>query len=346
MVNTTAPRLPMIEIEGTPYEVGVALGRHGRETIHGYLLRTHAWASVLAFRDSARVAAARALTEARFPRYWQELHGLADGLELPFDDVFTWNCRGDVRAMSPDGCTTILLPGEMPTVAHNEDGDPGLRPGSAIARIRSEGGCGFTAFVYPGSIPCHTFALNDAGLAVAINNIRSKASGDGLPRNVLGRAMLDCTSIAEATELLRQSPRAGGFHFSLLHAGDPTVTSVEFTHGSLSVRRIDRPTAHANHLIHEGIRDERQIITDSSLARQERADELLEMASSPIAPLPILWDQGRPALPIYREQPDDPDVENTLATAVFTVGGDRIICSIHDQANTPPLYRIEEQRAI
>ena len=28
-----------------------------------------------------------------------------------------------------------------------------------------------------------------------------------------------------------------------------------------------------------------------------------------------------PALPIHRLQPDDPDHENTLATAVFRVGG-------------------------
>ncbi len=35
-------------------------------------------------------------------------------------------------------------------------------------------------------------------------------------------------------------------------------------------------------------------------------------------------DRQRTALPIYREQPDDPDSENTLATAVFRVDMDRI----------------------
>src|SRR3546814_1030956 len=56
----------------------------------------------MACRDDPRIAAAKALTEARFPRYWQELQGLAAGLALPFDDVFAWNSRGDVWARSEE----------------------------------------------------------------------------------------------------------------------------------------------------------------------------------------------------------------------------------------------------
>src|SRR3546814_10629575 len=94
----------------TPYEVGAKLGRHGVEIVNSYLVTTHAWASVMAFRRDPRILTAKALVEARFPRYWQELRGLAAGLDLPFDDIFAWNSRGDVWAMAPDGCTTVQLP--------------------------------------------------------------------------------------------------------------------------------------------------------------------------------------------------------------------------------------------
>src|SRR3546814_17436673 len=100
MLSEAGGRLTFFEVGGTPYEIGVQLGRHARGTVERYLLASHAWASVMAFRDDPRIRAAKALTEARFPRYWQELQGLAAGLGLPFDDVFAWNCRGDVDRKS------------------------------------------------------------------------------------------------------------------------------------------------------------------------------------------------------------------------------------------------------
>src|SRR5690606_5644976 len=121
-----------------------------------------------------------------FPAYWQELQGLAQGLGLPLDDVFLWNCRGDVWAMSPDGCTTVQIPGDEPVLAHNEDGDPGFRGYCAMASVRPQDGCAFNAFVYPASLPGHTFAVTDAGLVQTVNNIRSCAAGPGLPRMLLG----------------------------------------------------------------------------------------------------------------------------------------------------------------
>src|SRR3546814_11694015 len=82
--------------------------------------------------------------------------------------------------MAPDGCTTVLLPGAPaagggPVLAHNEDGHAGLRSGCAVAVVRSAGGKAFSAFVYPASLPGHTFAVTEAGLAVTANNIPSRS---------------------------------------------------------------------------------------------------------------------------------------------------------------------------
>ena len=121
--------LKYLEVEGSPYELGVALGRFGKQAVHELLLPSAAWVSLMAWRGSAQVAAMRQLTQERFPAIWQEIEGLAAGLELPLADVFIWNCRGDLWAMAPDGCTTVLLPGEggaPARLAHNEDA-PSLR---------------------------------------------------------------------------------------------------------------------------------------------------------------------------------------------------------------------------
>lgn len=342
MSTEAGRRLAFIEVGGAPYEVGVQLGRHARATVERYLVTTHAWASVMAFREHPRVRAGKALTEQRFPRYWQELRGLADGLGLPFDDVFVWNCRGDVWSMAPDGCTTVQLPGPPPVLAHNEDGHAGLRDGCALALVRPAGGKAFTAFVYPASLPGHTFSVTESGLVQTVNNIRSQGTGDGLPRMVLVRAVLDCGDLDAAVALVSKAPRAGAFHLSLGQAGDSRLLSLEFTHDACSVATVTRPRCHANHLIHAATGGEAQIVTDSSRARQSRGDALLADAGMRPSPLALLRDRARPALPIYRMQPDDPDHENTLATAVFEIATDRVAWQVYDRPEGPALFAADE----
>lgn len=333
-------RLLRLEAAGTHFDVGAQLGRFGAEIAHRHLVATHAWSSVMARRDDPAVARMRELAEARFPSYWQELQGLAHGLDLPFDNVFLWNCRGDVWSLAPDGCTTVQLPGEAPVVAHNEDGDPGLRGHCALATVRPDGGRAFTAFVYPASIPGHTFAVTDAGLMQTVNNIRSRGASGGLPRMLLGRAVLDCASLDEAVRLLQTAERAGAFHFTLAQRGDDRVLGVEFTHSNCSAVALEQPTCHANHLVHPDMGEGRQIVTASSRSRQRRGDEIIAASPDGIDPLAILWDRYDGALPICRDQPDDPDHENTLATAVFHVGVEAIEWQVYDRAGAPARFRL------
>ncbi|MGO7211450.1 C45 family autoproteolytic acyltransferase/hydrolase [Rhizobium ruizarguesonis] len=327
-------RLASLTLSGSHYDIGQGLGRHGASLVHGHLVKTYAWATVMALRNDDRIRVARSLIEERYPQYRQELSGLADGLELPFDEVFAWNCRGDVWAMAPDGCTTVQIPGPIPLIAHNEDGDPGLRSGCALASIIPDQGQPLTAFVYPGSIPGHTFAINGSGLVLTVNNIRSKLAGEGLPRMVLTRAVLDCATIDAALTLLSEAPRSGAFHLTLAQVGQSRLASVEFTHTNCSIAEIASPSVHANHLVHAKMASEPQIITGSSGSRQERGQDILDASDGSPEPLSILWDRERFALPIYRAQPDDPDTENTLATAIFKIGKDSVDWAVYDGAGS------------
>jgi hypothetical protein len=80
---------------------------------------------------------------------------------------------------------------------------------------------------------------------------------------------------------------------------------------------------HANHMIHRGCEAEAQIVTDSSRDRQLRVEALLPAIAHPLQPaalLDVLHDRAPSGLPIYRDDPLDPDDENTLATALFDIG--------------------------
>lgn len=317
---------------GTPREIGLALGRAGREAVHRHLPSSEYFRAITGPAHAAAVARMADATRARFPLIWQEIEGLAEGLALPVGQVFAWNCRGDLLARSPDGCTTVMLPGDEPLLAHNEDGLPFFRGACFIAEAAPADAPGFRAFCYPGSIPGHTFAFTDAGLAQTVNNIRLTGVRPEIPRMVLGRAILSAQTPRQAIAIL-QGAQSGGFHFALSSTSDRRILSVEFGGGTVSVREITAPSAHANHALHH---PGAQIVTDSSRDRQIRADALVAETRDP---LEILRDSGGAGLPIRRDEADDPDDENTLATAILRITASGIDWRIHDRATGEAAYR-------
>lgn len=333
MSDAVSAELGWVRASGRPYEIGFALGRAGRAAVHERLLALDYWCAVTDARHAPVVARLADRTQALFPEIYAELQGLAEGLDLPFSQVMAWNCRGDLMSNVPDGCTTIQLPGPVPVLAHNEDGLPEFHGSCFIAEVTEDGAPGFMASCYPGSLPGHTFAVTNAGLAQAVNNLRLRNVRPDIPRMVLGRAVLRCESSAEVLALLARENRCGGFHFTLAQRGEGVLHSVEFGGGGFVHRQIEQPSAHANHALHLA---QDQSITRSSADRQTRADTLL--ADGERDALRILRDTGGQGLPIHRTSHNDPDHENTLASALITVEKTHIAWKFHDQRSTAPIY--------
>jgi len=269
-----------------------------------------------------------------FPQYVDELAGIADGCELPFSYVFLWNCRGDLSPFVSEGCTTVYVPSpEGILLGHNEDGDPRLRNHCFISKREPEGNNpGFTSFTYPASITGHTFAVNSAGIVQLVNNIRSLEYGDGVPRQLLSRAILDCWSLDDALSILKGCHRAGSFYHMLAQTGEKDVLSIEYTPDDVSVLRLHSSYGHANHFIHPLFRNSKQRITTSSAARQICIDELCRRLSNPPSLDDIrlmLCNIENPDLPIYRMDPNDPDNEITFATALFYVQSDAVHSKVY-----------------
>ena len=218
---------------------------------------------------------------------------------MRLDDVFLWNCRGDVLFENQDGCTSVASAhqdGRRVFVGHNEDGDPFLRGRCWIVDVQPQDGgeaAGYVSFYYPGSLPGHTFGVSRAGIVQTINNLRclgertaaaaAAVAVPGVPRMVLCRAVLDCRTLDEAVGVLRASPHAGAFHHLLASTEEARVAllSVEVAQGEffsvVDVSGGRRRYGHANHAVHPGGgRLLRQIVTESSGARQRRVDEIIE----------------------------------------------------------------------
>lgn len=329
--------LSYLEITGTAHEIGIQLGQFGNAAVHGYLLNSPAWQELMQWKGHDQVNHMQQLVKERFPAIWQELHGLAQGLSLPFDEVFIWNARGDLWAQAPDGCSTILQADPLPRISHNEDGDPGFHGACAVARVRPEQGAAYVSFLYPGSIAGHTFALNEHKLCMTVNNIRALFAQPGVPRMVLCRAALECTDHTEVVELLQAHPRCGAFN---LNVGDchQHVHSIEFNDGQVSLMRVNTPYFHANHAIHKSVRDYPQYITGTSGYRQLQGQAWVQHPNFEGDPLAILGNRAHERFPIYRRQENDTDNENTIATADFQYHGGQVDWQVYEDPLQPPVF--------
>ena len=187
------------EAQGSHRDIGLALGKVGYDAVHQHLTSHPLWKTLNESEFSERVDQYTKLTKEHFPFVWVEMEGLAEGLELPVKEVMAWNCRGDLLASSPDGCTTVQVPGELTTIAHNEDGFPFLKGSCFILKALPSKSLGFWSFCYPGSIAGHTFSLNDAGLVLTINNLRLMGIATGMPRMVVTRALLSASTLEDAS---------------------------------------------------------------------------------------------------------------------------------------------------
>lgn len=332
---TSRQDLSLFQVSGEPYEIGYRLGELARPVFADYMDQSSAWQAVRRWRGAPFVQALRDAARAHFPELLAELDGMAAGVGWSAEDVFLWNCRGELIHRAPDGCTTVAaVEGDARFIAHNEDGDPFLRERCALVEVRPAGKPGFVSFYYPGSLPGHTFAASRAGLVQAINNLRIRVPVAGVPRMILARAVLDAGSLDEALTILRATPAASGFHHTLGCAGDARLFSVEASAQRCSVHAVPNLAGHANHMIHPGCEAEAQIVTESSHDRQQRVGVLLPALARPLqaaALLGVLHDRAPSGLPIYRDDPRDPDDENTLATALFEIGSAGVSMKVYRQ---------------
>lgn len=306
------------------YQAGFIIGKRSQRIMHEYVLNSGPWQGLKASIGSERLKNMESAACSTFPQYVEELTGIADGCDLPFSDIFLWNCRGDLFPFIGEGCTTVYAPSpEGILLGHNEDGDPAFRNYCFISKREPAGdNLGFTSFTYPASLNGHTFAVNSAGLAQLVNNIRSLEYGDGVPRQLLSRAILDCHCLDDAFSILKGCRRSGSFHYTLAQKGQKDVLSIEYTPDDVNVLKLHSAYGHANHFVHPRLRNSRQRITPSSAARQMRVDALcMKLSQEPTSKelYLILRDTENSELPIHRTNPNDPDSENTLATVLFLI---------------------------
>ena len=343
----TPPTITCIDAKGSPEEIGRTIGHAVADSFRQAVMNNPEFIGIAdAFLGSDYLKALNDAARQAYPQYMIELDAMARAIGVDQATLFLWNCRGDLRfppetagarlKQFHDGCTTILSPGDFDKgqpaiIAHNEDGSADFMAHRYWLRAQPDDAPAFDSYLYPGMLPGHSVAINDAGLVQTINNVRADDLKPGIPRHIICRAVLGATSIPEAISHLRRTDRASGFHHSIGMMGSAAPLSIEAPASASVIRSADAPMAHANHLLDPYFEKLPQTVSASSAYRQQTVDAYLHAGGDTDTPEAVLFQHGGTGEQGVLRRPGDggDDYGCTLVTAVFRIHAERIEWTVH-----------------
>ncbi|BFI30062.1 isopenicillin-N N-acyltransferase like protein [Marchantia polymorpha subsp. ruderalis] len=344
--------IPEIQISACkPYEMGFTIGIHFEAMIRSRVAcDPYLSSSLQPFANTKQgqhlVHLLSKTNSERYPEYWDELRGLADGSGVPFLSIILMNFRKeispflpDVRVSNivgaPDQCSDILIcSDELAVMAHNEDGDASLRNHVYIVNATLENGVSFFAYTCAGELPSCCFGFNSNGVAFTLDSVPpapEEVVPGGIGRNFVSRDLLESSDIHDALRRVQIENLSAGHNYNIMDVNSRKMFTTETaSRGRASVREINRDAFyHANmyqHLsavkqvgcqpsiLHCRISKRNsllEIVHQSSVCRQKRVAELPMNTLQEV--LTILADDSNQDFPVYMQGPQ----LHTLCTAIF-----------------------------
>ncbi|KAL8504368.1 hypothetical protein ACS0TY_022915 [Phlomoides rotata] len=259
----------------------------------------------------------------KYPRFWDELRGTAQGSGASFLEIMLLNFRKEILPFVPkmeesssldDDCSDVLVVGEsMAVAAHNEDANVALVGHTYLIKGILANGVSFTAYTYAGELPSCAFGFNSYGLAFTLNSVppcKHEIEAGAIGRNFVSRDLLEARSIDDALARICSSEASVGHCYNLIDVKTRRIVNVETaSRKRYSVYEVGAvPFFHANMYLHLKVEQERD---ENSLSRQQRAAMLPRESTSDF--LSLLGDKNDTKYPIYMSGP----LLHTLCTVVI-----------------------------
>ncbi|MHC1784368.1 MAG: C45 family autoproteolytic acyltransferase/hydrolase [Anaerolineaceae bacterium] len=260
--HSLEPRIPpIIRVSGSHREMGRQIGeaastqvRHSLENARE--LMKSAFQHLQLSWEGAQNQSRKYLpfSQERYPKIVEELTGIAEGADVPFDDLMVLNAMEDVTmdTLHLTKCTSLGVSQERTSnghilIAHNEDWLPEDEPDILIIHAKPDEEPAFLAMTYGGLLP--NIGFNSAGIAQCCDSVYATDSRIGIPRVILSRAVLSARNPGEAIRNMLIPLRAAGYNHLLAH------NSGELYNVEVSSRRFailgsaGGSLAHTNHFL-------------------------------------------------------------------------------------------------
>lgn len=252
---------PLIRVSGSHRQIGRQIGeacavqvRHSLDNARALLEMTYE--DLQLTWEGAQIQSRKYLpfAQERYPQYVDEMLGIAEGANVPFDDVVALNVMEAVTmdALHLTKCTSMAVNDERTAdghvlVAHNEDWLPEDEQDVYIVHETPEDEPPFLAMTYGGLLP--NVGFNAAGIAQCCDSVYPQDSRIGVPRLVVSRAVLGARSPDDAIRSMLTRQRAAGYNHLLAHeSGELYNVEVSARHFSILYGE-DGYLVHTNHYL-------------------------------------------------------------------------------------------------
>jgi isopenicillin-N N-acyltransferase like protein len=252
---------PLVRVGGSHLEMGRQIGqacaaqiRHSIEDARKLL--EVAYNDLELTWDGARIQARKYVpfAQERYPKYVDELIGMAEGANVPFEDLAVLNAMEAVTmdALHLTKCTSMAVNDDRTAdghvlIAHNEDWVPEDEQDAYVVHATPDDEPPFLAMTYGGLLV--NIGFNAAGIAQCCDSVYPTDSRIGIPRLVVSRAVLGARSLPDAVRMVLIPLRAAGYNHLLVNDSGE-LYSVE-----VSARRFailygeDGYIVHTNHYL-------------------------------------------------------------------------------------------------
>jgi isopenicillin-N N-acyltransferase like protein len=288
--------VPVLRLKGTPREIG---RQHGEQVSN--LIKDNLRFYMNLWQHMGGVSREKILTdvEAFIPfieRFdadlTEEMRGVAEGSGLEFREIAALNARTELtfsclpntlKESSTGGCTSFGLLPEVTESGHviigqNWDWRAEAINTSVILQIEQTDKPNIVMHAEAGTIGHR--GLNDAGLGVCINYIRSEADvfRPGVPFLIKLRGILNSSRMSLALRMLMTYPGPNSMNMVLGHQGGEIVDVENLPNDLLFVYPVDGILTHANHFESPmlPVRDTGKGTLADTIFRSRRLRRLLE----------------------------------------------------------------------
>lgn len=305
---------PMLffKVSGTHREVGLQIG----EALAPQVQRTMAWMRSslppgvtwvdMLLKGRLCLAHSRGV----YPQYVEELEGIAEGANVPFEELFLSLCEElwepaawlgvsplltgqmlhDTASPLLRGCTDLAARGEATVqgqtlIAHNNDTSPESEDYLAILQVQAGdepeflgvtiGGLGFSA------------GFNAAGVSMTGNAVSCRDIRPGVPRLLLARAILASRRLGEAIDACLLPLRASNYNNVIADANGEIYSMEGSATDCEPIYAEDNILSHSNHYVSWPMRrfEATPHHIGNSIFRYYRSQRLLQENYGRLSPL-------------------------------------------------------------
>ena len=294
-----ADPIPVIEIRGPHREVGREIGQRMKPHIQRILAPMRedlppgvTWRQMV---QKGRLCLTH--TRAVYPQYIDELEGIAEGADSPFDDVFVATCEGlwesttwySPRLGSSGGCTDFAARGAATVdgstlLAHTNDLPADAEQDLVILKVQAGEEPEFLAVAMGGLGISAGF--NAAGISLTGNWVSCNDSRLGIPRLLIVRAIVGARNLEEAMNACLLPQRESNYN-NIIADASGEVYSMEGSATDCEPIYIDGDIlAHANHYVSSPMRrfEADRTAIGGSVIRHNRATRLLRNSFGQLSP--------------------------------------------------------------